>query len=208
MSEYQALLRGYQRFRSERYPAERARWEELATGQEPPVMIIGCCDSRVDPMAIFDIRPGQVFILRNVANLVPPYETGGGLHGVSAALEFAVTKLEVRHVMVLGHEACGGVTAALGGHGDPSKSFIDGWIALLDDARERVEATDAQDRQRALELEGVKTSLANLRTFPFVREREGAGKLTLHGCHFAIGEGALYELDEKSGEFHRAAEGQ
>ncbi|MFC7537669.1 carbonic anhydrase [Sphingomonas sp. GCM10030256] len=206
MSEFQELLRGYRRFRSDLYPAERRRWEKLATGQEPPVMIIGCCDSRVDPATIFDTSPGQVFILRNVANLVPPYEVGGGLHGVSAALEFAVTKLQVRHVVVMGHGSCGGVTASLAGHGDPDASFIDGWIALLDGARDRVDASGAEDRQRALELEGVKTSLANLRTFPFVREREKAGTLQLHGCHFAIAEGRLHELDEASGEFSAVAD--
>lgn len=204
MSEFQELLRGYGRFRSGRYQAERDRWEGLANGQEPPIMIIGCSDSRVDPATIFDLSPGQVFVLRNVANLVPPFEVGGGLHGVSAALEFAVTKLCVQHVVVMGHGSCGGVTASLSGHGDPKDSFIDGWIALLDDARDRVEESGAEDRQRALELEGVKTSLANLRTFPFVAEREAAGTLELHGCHFAIAEGRLYVLDEVSGQFEAA----
>ncbi|HVF83360.1 MAG TPA: carbonic anhydrase [Sphingomicrobium sp.] len=206
MSEYLALLRGYGRFRSDRYESERRRWASLAEGQSPPVMIIGCCDSRVDPATIFDTEPGQAFILRNVANLVPPYEQGGGLHGVSAALEFAVTKLEVRHIVVVGHGACGGVAAALGGHGDPDRSFIDGWIALLDTAVERVR--DAENPQRALELEGVRTSLANLRTFPFVTERETAGDLQLHGCYFAIADGRLWELDESAGTFHQIAEAE
>ena len=209
MPEFRALLRGYHRFRGERYEAERRRWASLASGQAPPVMIIGCCDSRVDPATIFDTEPGQAFILRNVANLVPPFEQGGGLHGVSAALEFAVTKLEVRHVVVMGHGGCGGVTAALqgGDHGVPGPSFIDSWIALLDPAVERVRATAAPDPQRALELEGVRTSLANLRSFPFVREREEAGQLKLHGCYFAIADGRLWELDEGSGAFQQLAEG-
>ena len=198
MPEFRALLSGYHRFRSGSYREQRRRWESLATGQEPPVMIIGCCDSRVDPATIFDTEPGQAFILRNVANLVPPYEQGGGLHGVSAALEFGVTKLHVRHIVVMGHGACGGITAALGGHGDPDRTFIDKWIGLLDPA----------DPQRALELEGVKTSLANLRSFPSVAEREQAGELKLHGCHFAIAEGRLWELDEASGEFHEIVEEQ
>jgi carbonic anhydrase len=202
--EFRALLKGYSRFRSDRYEAERRRWAALATGQAPPVMIIGCCDSRVDPATIFDTEPGQAFILRNVANLVPPFEQGGGLHGVSAALEFAVTKLQVRHIVVMGHGACGGVAAALGGHGDPDRSFIDGWIALLDPAVERVRG--AEDPQRALELEGVRTSLQNLRTFPFVAEREAAGELKLHGCYFAIADGRLWELDEDSATFHQIAE--
>ncbi len=165
-------------------------------------MIIGCCDSRVDPATIFDTRPGQAFILRNVANLVPPFERGGGLHGVSAALEFAVTKLEVRHVIVMGHGGCGGITASLQGHGEPSESFIDGWIALLDEARDRVRAAAPADMQRALEYEGVRESLRNLRTFPFVAEREAAGTLQLHGSYFAIAEGSLYALDVEAKQFH------
>ena len=207
MPEFRALLSGYHRFRSGSYREQRRRWESLATGQEPPVMIIGCCDSRVDPATIFDTRPGQAFILRNVANLVPRYEQGGGLHGVSAALEFAVKKLEVKHVVVMGHGACGGVTAALTGAGKQDAEFIDDWIALLDEARDRVLSGDHQDRQRALELEGVKVSLANLRTFPFIAEREEAGLLKVHGCYFAIAEGTLYELDEGSGRFKAVPEG-
>jgi len=201
MSEFKALLGGYQRFRAGRYESERRRWESLAGGQSPAVMIIGCCDSRVDPATIFDTVPGQAFILRNVANLVPPFEQGSGLHGVSAALEFGVTKLDVKHIVVMGHGACGGIAAALGGHGDPDRNFIDRWIALLDPPLERVRASDPDDPQRALELEGVKTSLDNLRSFPFVAEREAAGELQLHGCHFAIAEGRLWELDEATGEF-------
>lgn len=208
MPEYRALLNGYQRFRHDRYETERRRWETLASGQAPPVMIIGCCDSRVDPATIFDTEPGQAFILRNVANLVPPYEQGGGLHGVSAALEFGVTKLNVRHIVVMGHGACGGIAAALGGHGDPDRIFIDKWIGLLDPAVERVREMNPEDPQRTLELEGVKTSLANLRTFPFVSEREQSGALKLHGCYFAIAEGRLWELDEASGRFHEVAEEQ
>jgi len=208
VSEYQALLRGYHRFRQDRYEAERRRWTSLAEGQSPPVMIIGCCDSRVDPATIFDTEPGQAFILRNVANLVPPFEMGGGLHGVSAALEFGVTKLNVRHIVIMGHGSCGGITAALGGHGDADRTFIDRWIAILDPAVERVRAGAPSDEQRALELEGVKVSLANLRSFPFVAEREAVGTLQLHGCHFAIAEGRLWELDEAKGEFEEIAEQQ
>jgi carbonic anhydrase len=206
MPEFRALLSGYRRFRSGSYREQRRRWEELASGQEPPVMIIGCCDSRVDPATIFDLRPGQAFILRNVANLVPPFEQGGGLHGVSAALEFAVTKLGVKHVVVMGHGACGGVSAALSGEAKRDAVFIDDWIGLLDTARERVLAAQPEDPQRALELESVRVSLANLRTFPFVAEREAAGQLRLHGCWFAIHEGTLYELHEEKEGFAPVAE--
>jgi carbonic anhydrase len=206
MPEFRTLLEGYSRFRGGNYIAQRQRWRELAEGQEPPVMVIGCCDSRVDPATIFDTEPGQMFTLRNVANLVPPYETGGGLHGASAAIEFAVVHLKVRHILVLGHGACGGVAAALkgGDQGIRGHSFIDGWISILAEARARVLESNAADPQHALELEGVRTSLANLRSFPFVRAREAEGSLKLHGAFFAIRDGILHILDEESGQFAAA----
>jgi carbonic anhydrase len=203
MPEFKTLLDGYRRFRTETYPTQRRRWETLAGGQEPPVMVISCCDSRVDPATVFDTEPGQAFILRNVANLVPPFEQGGGLHGASAAIEFAVLGLEVRHIVVLGHGACGGVAAALSGAdlGAPGESFIDNWVAILREARDRVVASGCDNSQHALELEAVKVSLANLRTFPWLKEREEQGLLKLHGAYFAIAEGVLHVLDEESGAF-------
>lgn len=206
MPEFRSLLEGYQRFRAKDYAAQKQRWAALADGQEPPVMVIGCCDSRVDPAMIFDTAPGQVFILRNVANLVPPFETGGGRHGASAAIEFAVVDLQVRHIVVLGHGACGGIAAALQGDdcGVPGHSFIDDWVSIIRQARDRVVAEAPSDPQRALELEAVKVSLDNLRTFPFVREREEVGTLKLHGAFFAIAEGKLHVLDEATGEFTAA----
>jgi carbonic anhydrase len=206
MPEFAQLLEGYQRFRSGDYEEHRERWEHLAEGQQPPVMIIGCCDSRVDPATIFDTRPGQAFVLRNVANLVPPYETGGGLHGVSAAIEFAVAELQVRQVVILGHAACGGVAAALRGGdiGIPGSSFIDEWVSIIGTARERLVAEKCDDLQRALELEAVRISLRNLRTFPFVDEREKSGLLTLRGAFFAISDGVLHLLDERTGQFSPA----
>jgi carbonic anhydrase len=169
-------------------------------------MVIGCCDSRVDPATIFGTVPGQIFTLRNVANLVPPFEVGGGRHGASAAIEFAVVDLKVRHLVVLGHGACGGIAAALRGDdcGVPGHSFIDDWVAIIRDARDRVVASGAADPQRALEFEGIKTSLQNLRSFPFVRDREEAGTLKLHGAFFAIADGELHLLDEASGAFRPA----
>jgi carbonic anhydrase len=206
MPEFTALVEGYRRFRANDYPAQRQRWEALAEGQEPPVMVIGCCDSRVDPATIFGTVPGQIFTLRNVANLVPPFEVGGGRHGASAAIEFAVVDLKVRHLVVLGHGACGGIAAALRGDdcGVPGHSFIDDWVAIIRDARDRVVASGAADPQRALEFEGIKTSLQNLRSFPFVRDREEAGTLKLHGAFFAIADGELHLLDEASGAFRPA----
>jgi carbonic anhydrase len=165
-------------------------------------MVIGCCDSRVDPGTIFDTGPGQAFVLRNVANLVPPYEVGGGRHAASAAIEFAVTGLEVKHVVVMGHGACGGISAALAGLPDESeRSFIHRWMSIIDECRDRVAAGDAPDKQRALELEAIKVSLENLRSFPFIAEREAQGRLKLHGVFFAISEGVLYLLDQATGDF-------
>jgi carbonic anhydrase len=204
MPEFSALIEGYKRFRGDSYVRQRARYDALAhEGQAPPLMIISCCDSRVDPATIFDTEPGQVFALRNVANLVPPYETGGGLHGASAAIEFGVVDLAVRHIVVMGHGRCGGIRAALE-HGDNSLSrhiFIDDWMQIISTARKRVIDASPTDPQRALELEAIKTSLHNLRSFPFIAEREAAGTLKLHGTWFAIDEGDLHVLDEASGQF-------
>jgi carbonic anhydrase len=204
MPEFASLIEGYKRFRNDAYVKQKARFDALASdGQAPPVMIISCCDSRVDPATVFDTVPGQVFALRNVANLVPPYETGGGLHGVSAAIEFGVLGLEVRHIVILGHAQCGGIKASLSGSdlGQKGHSFVDKWVGIIDDAREAVLASHCDDPQHALELETVKVSLANLRTFPFIVEREKAGQLKLHGAYFGIAEGQLHVLDEATGIF-------
>lgn len=201
------LVEGYRRWREEGWVAERSRWDELARGQSPATMIIACSDSRVDPATIFGTAPGEVFVVRNIANLVPPFETGGGRHGVSAAVEFAVTQLKVSEIVVMGHGACGGVAAALNrtfvGAKEGEGGFIAHWIDMLDEARDRViaEHGTGPDAVRALELETVKTSIANLRTFPFVRDAEQAGRLTLRGALFAIADGCLHTLDEQSGEF-------
>jgi len=204
MPEFASLIEGYKRFRNDAYVKQKARFDALASdGQSPPVMIISCCDSRVDPATVFDTVPGQVFALRNVANLVPPYEIGGGLHGVSAAIEFGVLGLEVRHIVILGHAQCGGITASLSGSdlGQHGHSFVDKWVGIIDEARQAVLASNTDDPQHALELETVKVSLANLRTFPFIVEREKAGLLKLHGAYFGIAEGELHVLDETTGVF-------
>ena len=201
------LIAGYRRWRQDGWVNERARWDELAVGQSPKTMIIACSDSRVDPATIFGTSPGEVFVVRNVANLVPPYDVGGGRHGVSAALEFAVTQLKVAEIVVMGHGACGGVAAALSKTFDGAKAgeggFIALWMSMLDEARERVIAEHGTGPEaiRALELEAVKTSLANLRTFPFVRAAEEAGTLTLKGALFAIADGCLHVLDDTTGRF-------
>nr|MBA3834775.1 carbonic anhydrase [Sphingomonas sp.] len=142
MGRFTRLIEGYRRFRQEQWPKERGRWSELAEGQSPATMVIACSDSRVDPAEIFDTRPGEIFVVRNVANLAPPYETSRGYHGVSAALEFAVTQLEVEEVLVLGHGSCGGCNAALTGRFDGASPgeghFIADWVSMLHPARDRV----------------------------------------------------------------------
>ena len=210
MTDFTGLLAGYNRFKAGAWSAQRARWSELADGQSPKVMVIACSDSRVDPTQIFDTSPGEMFVVRNIANLVPPFELGGGRHGVSAALEFAVTQLEVPEIVVMGHGACGGIRAALSRefeHARPGEGgFIAHWIDLLDEARDRIVAEhgDGPEAIRALELEAVRVSLANLRTFPCIPEREQAGKLRLHGAYFAIADGVLHVLDESTGAFSAA----
>lgn len=203
MPEFQVLLDGYRRFQNQEYQVQRDRWERLATGQEPPVMIIACCDSRVDPATIFDTEPGQAFVVRNVANIVPPFDPGGGVHGVSAAVEFAVQALGIRHIVVMGHGACGGIKAALDRRDETHRheSFLANWIALLSSARDRVASRQVEDPQLALELEGIRMSLGNLRGFPYVADKERQGALKLHGCHFAIAEGRLSLLDEAEDVF-------
>lgn len=206
MTDFTDLLAGYQRFRNADYPRHRERWAELSEGQHPKVMVIACSDSRVDPAQIFDTSPGEIFVVRNIANLVPPFELGGGRHGVSAALEFATTVLEVPEIVVMGHGKCGGVHAALsrGFEGKPAGEggFIAHWVDMLDDARDRIVAEHGHGPEaiRALELETVRVSIANLRTFPCIPEREAAGKLRLKGAYFAIAEGVLYVMGE-DGEF-------
>ena len=197
------LIDGYRRFREHEWARERERWTELAEGQSPKIMVLACSDSRVEPAQIFDVRPGEIFVVRNVAALAPPYETSRGFHGVSAALEFAVTQLGVGEILVMGHGLCGGCAAALTGQfADTAPGeghFIADWVRMLDDARDRIRAEHPDLDQSAfleMEREAVKVSLANLRTFPWIAEREQAQELKLHGAHFSIAEGRLYILDE------------
>ena len=203
-----ALIDGYRRFRGNDWARERERWSELAEGQSPKVMILSCADSRVDPAQIFDARPGEMFVVRNIAALAPPYETTRGFHGVSAALEFAVTQLKVAEILVMGHGLCGGCAAALTGQFDDTEPgeghFIADWVKMLANARDEVRSSHGTLERgafQAMEREAVKVSLANLRTFPWIAERERAGELTLHGAHFSISEGRLYVLDEAEGAF-------
>ena len=205
------LIDGYRRFRNSGWTPHRNRWEKLRDRQQPEVMIIACSDSRVDPTQIFDVDPGEIFVVRNVAALVPPFETAPGLHGVSAALEFAVQVLKVKEIVVMGHGRCGGcqaaLTQALHGTKPGEGGFIADWIGLLDDARKPIVkdmGTEGRDAERAMEHAAVRVSLQNLRTFPCIRNEERNGVLKLRGTFFAISDGILHILDETSGEFEAA----
>ncbi|MGE0628942.1 MAG: carbonic anhydrase [Hyphomicrobiaceae bacterium] len=200
------LLEGYRRFRQDRFANEAERYRSLAREQHPRTMVIGCADSRVDPATIFAAAPGELFVARNVAALVPPCEQTGSFHGTSAALEFAVDILQVENVIILGHGMCGGVAAALSGTQErPVGRFIQPWVELLSDVRDQVVESIAPDqpaaRQIALEHLGVQKSLANLKTFPFVAERIAAGTLVLHGAWFSIAQGELHWLDTATDQF-------
>lgn len=206
--ELDRLIAGYRRFRETGWSPNRERWATLRDGQEPEIMVIACSDSRVDPAQIFDVDPGEIFVVRNVAAMVPPFETTPGHHGVSAALEFAVQVLKVKEIVVMGHGMCGGCKAALTRelHGcEPGEGgFVADWIALLDEARGPVIAqhgTEGRAAERAMEQAGVRVSIQNLRTFPCIRRKERDGELKLRGAFFAISDGVLHVLDEDSGEF-------
>lgn len=205
------LLAGYRRFRQSGWNPNRERWATLREGQEPEIMVIACSDSRVDPSQIFDFDPGEAFVVRNVAAMVPPFETTPGHHGVSAALEFAVQVLKVKEIVVVGHGMCGGCKAALTqelrGTEPGEGGFVADWIALLDDARDQVAAehgTEGRVAERAMEQAGVRVSLENLRTFPCIQRKEAKGELSLRGAFFAISDGVLHVLDEADGHFHPA----
>ena len=189
------LIAGYLRFRTERWPEAKAEYEALAAGQTPHTLIVACSDSRADPALIFDAAPGQLFVVRNVANLVPPYEPDGQLHGVSAALEFGVKVLNVSRIVVMGHAHCGGVAAMRSGAPDSVQDFVAPWIAQgTPVVRHIAETCSAEECERASEEAIVRLSIRNLRTFPWIAEREEAGTLELTGLHFGIADGMLRKL--------------
>ena len=204
-----SLLEGYRAFATNRLPAEQNRYRELSVkGQSPEVMVIGCCDSRVSPEAIFDVGPGELFVVRNIANLVPTYQPDANAHGVSAALEYAVTVLKVKHIVILGHAQCGGIRAFVDKiepltPGD----FIGKWMQMFIKPGEVVEQreheTMAQFVER-IEKAAVFRSLENLMTFPFVRKAVEGGQMQLHGAYFGVAKGTLFVLDKATKEFKSA----
>ncbi len=203
------LIIGYRNFMSGRYASESGRYRTLARdGQSPETMVIACCDSRAAPESIFDAGPGELFVVRNVANLVPPYEPDGRHHSTSAALEFAVQSLKVKHIVVLGHGRCGGIGAALNTSATPLSpgDFIGKWMSLIAPAAETVAGSTlmtASERQTALERISIRYSIANLRTFPCVKILEGKERLTISGAWFDISTGELWVMNRDTGDFER-----
>jgi carbonic anhydrase len=200
------LIDGYRSFLGDRFARERQRYETLAeSGQTPEILLIGCCDSRVSPEVIFDARPGELFVVRNVANLVPPYETNGQFHGTSAALEFAVQGLGVKHIVVLGHARCGGILSFAEKRAPLSSGdFIGKWMSLIAPAADTLGdpgGKPSPDYIAKLELAAIEQSLVNLMTFGSVRRRIDEGRLELHGAHFGIATGKLLIRDPKTGVF-------
>jgi len=209
MSFPDRLIDGYRAFAEGRLRTEQNRYRELASsGQSPEILVIGCCDSRVSPEVIFDARPGELFVVRNVANLVPPYAPDGRAHGVSAALEFGVAALKVQHIVVLGHAHCGGIRA----YAEPSDTplspgdFIGSWMEMIAPAAKKLGAPAGyksfEDYIHQLELRAIETTLANLMSFPWVKALVESGKLGLHGAYFGVAEGELSLRDPKTGEFN------
>ena len=205
-----SLLDGYRAFKDNRYAREHTLYRSLAErGQTPEVMIVACCDSRSAPETIFSAAPGAIFVVRNVANLVPPYEPDGAYHGTSAALEFAVQSLRVKHIVVLGHGRCSGIRAVLQPMAEPLSpgDFIGKWMKLLGPAVSEIETggrlADAE-RQTALERASIRHAVANLRTFPCVSILEDRKRLSLHGAWFDIADGELWTMDPATGDFFRA----
>jgi carbonic anhydrase len=214
MKEIDDLVAGFRRFQSAYYGERRELVERLARqGQSPKIMVIACCDARVDPAIVTDCDPGDLFVVRNVANLVPPFEKSGGYHGTSAALEFAVRCLHVGHVIVMGHARCGGIRALLGDirFEGGAGQFIAPWMSIAEEARREVAATHAAEsadaRAAACEQAAVRISIRNLMTFPFVQGAVAAGRLRLHGWYFDLDGGELLGYDPATGGFELFVKG-
>jgi len=208
MSSPQQLIEGFQRFREHHFAEGRAQFQDLVQfGQTPKALVVACCDSRVDPALVLDCAPGDLFVIRNVANLVPPAENQGHFHGTSAALEFGVRNLGVQHIIVLGHAQCGGIHALLEGSVNKDDSFIAGWMEIADAARKQVEREHANAsskiRHRACEQQAILVCLDNLKTFSWILERVEQGKLALHGWYFDIEQGELLGYEAPTRKFEK-----
>jgi carbonic anhydrase len=204
-----SLLDGYNAFREGQFSENSVRYRQLAEqGQKPTTLIVACCDSRVGPENIFSSPAGEAFVIRNVANLVPPYEPDGHYHATSAALEFAIQVLKIREIVVLGHGGCGGIKAALNPAGEPLSpgDFIGKWMELLGPPAAAIASNKwmtIAERQKALERISIRYSIDNLRTFPCVSILSEKGRIGLHGAWFDIADGTLWLMDEKTGDFSK-----
>ena len=207
------LAQGFERFRAAYFETDRTLYDELVwEGQNPRVLVVGCSDSRADPQMITDAGPGEIFTIRNVAALVPPYMPDGRLAGVSSALEFGVKGLEVAHIVVMGHAMCGGIRSLMEyGDADPRFEFIGRWVGLLRAARDEVEAlateADAATRAHYAERAAVLVSLRNLLSYPWIAERVANGRLSLHGWFFDFVWGVLLQASGPHGPFEQIAPG-
>ena len=198
------LIEGYREFRAGDFKDQKALYEKLGThGQNPKVMLIACSDSRADPSDIFNAYPGEMFVLRNVANIVPPADATESFEGVAAAIEYAVTVLKIEALVVMGHESCGGIAGCLAGMGhDPDAGYVGKWVSIINDVRDRVLARKLPEEHVAfqMELEGIRQSMTNLMTFPFVQEAVESGHLKLQGAYFSIIKAKLMMAND-AGEF-------
>lgn len=204
--EIRRLLAGFRRFRTRYFDPDSSIYRRLQGGQTPKTLMIACSDSRVDPAILADASPGEMFVVRNVANLVPPFESGGTYHGVSAAIEFAVVNLRVENIVILGHRQCGGIRSLMQNENPVQGSFVGQWMQIAAPAREKVlrdnDAADEDVLCRQCELESIAISIDNLRTFPFVQTAIAEGRPSLHGAYFDLESGELYEFDHDSRVFN------
>lgn len=215
MTVIQRLIEGYRHFFREYFASDNTTYKELAEhGQSPKALIIACSDSRVDPSIITKAEPGEIFVIRNVASLVPPYQLDSAYHGTSSAVEFAVTHLHVSHIIVLGHTECAGIRAlmATGDEEETGKSFIHAWVKIAEKARKTVlsqhKHLPARAQAHHCEEEAIKISLHNLLTFPWINEKVQNGTLSLHGWHFDVISGQLCTYNEASGSFEPVEAGE
>lgn len=210
MQDLRKLISGFRRFQKNYFKSDDALYEELSKGQRPKVLVVGCSDSRVDPAIITDCRPGDLFVVRNVANLIPPYEPDTRYHGVSAAIEYAICFLNVEHVIVLGHSHCGGIDALMQCSDDNVVGeFIGRWVAISRPARDAVQRDlkhkPRELQRKACEEASILISLENLLSFPWVAQRVNEGKLALHGWYFDLEAGQLLGYHPDTGAFEKLA---
>jgi len=205
MASTEKLLDGFKRFHTQYFAGDSALYDSMKQGQPAKTLMVACCDSRVDPAILTDCDPGDLFTVRNVANLVPPSENDGHYHGTSAALEFAVNSLEVENIVVMGHASCGGIRALWDDDGSAQSQFIHSWVSIAASAKNWVQdklpnASD-EEKIKACEQRAILESLANLMTFTCIRERAEQGTLTLHGWYFDISTGDLLCFNPNTGAF-------